>query len=187
MPQIALPADAVGDALLQLRAVTEADVPAFVEAFQDPAIAQGAYHGKMPATDEALRPYLRRNAERMQSGEGVLLAIWEAGAERLSGQTMLFDVDWDNRSAELGFWIAPWARGRGLSVPALRLTLRFAFDHVGMGRVVGLTGVENVLAQRAMERAGLEREGVLRGFERTPTGRMDQVCFACLCDDPRPG
>jgi RimJ/RimL family protein N-acetyltransferase len=185
MPRISLPIDALRDAALELRPVTPADAPAFVEAFQDPAIAQGAYHGRMLATEEALRPYLRSNAERMQAGEAVLLGIWEAGVERLSGQTMLFDIDWDDRTAELGFWIAPWARGRGLIAPALRLTLSLAFDHLGLGRVVGLTGVENVLAQRAMERAGMTREGVLRGLEKTPSGRMDQVCFAVLSDDLR--
>jgi RimJ/RimL family protein N-acetyltransferase len=37
-----------------------------------------------------------------------------------------------------------------------------------------------------MERAGLRREGVLRGFDKTPTGRLDQVCFGILSDDPRP-
>jgi RimJ/RimL family protein N-acetyltransferase len=185
MPRISLPAAGLRDGTLELRPVSEADVAAFVEAFQDPAIAEGAYHGKISATEKALRPYLGRNAERMQAGEGVLLGIWEARSERLSGQTMLFDIDWDNRGAELGFWIAPWARGRRLIGPALRLTLSLAFDHMGMGRLVGLTGVDNVLAQRAMERAGLMREGLLRGLEWTPTGRMDQVCFAILSDDPR--
>jgi RimJ/RimL family protein N-acetyltransferase len=185
MPPIALPAGALRDQTHELRAVTEADVPAFVEALQDPTIAEDGYHGRLAATEDAVRPYLRRNAERMQAGEGVLLGIWEAAAERLSGQTMLFAIDWENRSAELGFWIAPWARGQGLIRPALSLTLGFAFDHLGMERVVGLTGAENVLAQRAMERAGLQREGVLRGLERTPTGRMDQVCFSVLSDDPR--
>lgn len=109
----------------------------------------------------------------METGQGVLLGVWEAGAEWLSGQTMLFNIDWDERAAELGFWIAPWARGRG---SALRLTLAFAFDHLGIERLSGLTGVDNVPAQRAMKGAVLQREGVLRGLEKTPTGRLDQVC-----------
>jgi RimJ/RimL family protein N-acetyltransferase len=168
-----------------LRPVSEAGVPAFVDAFQDPAIAEGAYHGQMAATEEVLRPYLKRNAERMETGDGVLLGVWEAAAERLSGQTMLFNFDWDERAAELGFWIAPWARGRGLSEPALRLTVGFAFDHLGIERVYGLTAIDNVAAERAMERAGLQREGILRGVLKTSTGRLDQVCFGILASDPR--
>jgi RimJ/RimL family protein N-acetyltransferase len=182
-PSIALPDEALRDGSIELRPVSEAGVPAFVEAFQDPAIAEGAYHGQIAATEEAMRPYLKRNAERMETGDGVLLGVWEAGAERLSGQTMLFNIDWNERTAELGFWIAPWARGRGLSEPALRLTLGFAFDHLGIERVYGLTGVDNVAAQRAMQRAGLSREGVLRGVIKSFKGRLDQVCFGVLASD----
>ena len=45
----------------------------------------------------------------MATGTGVLLAIWEPRADRLSCQTRMFDVDWDELTAELGFWIVPWA------------------------------------------------------------------------------
>jgi len=183
---ITIPDGALGDESLELRAVSEDDVEAFVEAFQDPAIAEGAYHGQLAGTEDVLRPYLARNAERMEAGEAVLLGIWEKGAERLSGQTMLFGIDQEQGTAELGFWTAPWARGRGLATPALRFTLALAFDHVGIGRVYGLTGLDNTQAQRAMERVGMQREGVLRGLEKIPTGRLDQVSFAILVSDPRP-
>ncbi|MDX6586107.1 MAG: hypothetical protein QOI31_580 [Solirubrobacterales bacterium] len=185
MPSIALPRAGVGDGSIELRSITEDDTPAFVKAFKDPAIAQGAYHGQLAATDEALRPYVQRNSERMEAGDGVLLGVWEPEAVQLSGQTMLFDIDWDERTAELGFWIAPRSRGCGLSRRALELTLSFAFQDLGLERIYGLTGVDNVGAQRSMERAGLKREGVLRGLEKTPTGRLDQVCFAILSDDVR--
>jgi RimJ/RimL family protein N-acetyltransferase len=182
-PSIILPEAALRDGVIELRPVSEADVPAFVDAFQDPAVAQGAYHGQIAATDDALRPYLKRNAERMKSGDAVLVGVWEADAERLSGQTMLFNIDWEEGAAELGFWVAPWARGRGLSEPALRLTVAFAFDHLDIERVYGLTGVDNEAAHRAMERAGLRREGILRGVMKDSTGRLDQVCFGILAGD----
>jgi RimJ/RimL family protein N-acetyltransferase len=171
--------------VIELRPVSEADLPAFVEAFQDAPIAQGAYHGQIAATEEALRPYLKRNAERMKAGDAVLLGVWAAGAERLSGQTMLFNIDWEEGTAELGFWVAPWARGRGLSELALRLTIAFAFDHLGIERVYGLTGVDNEAAHRAMEGVGLQREGVLRGAIQDTAGRLDQACFGILAADPR--
>jgi len=185
MPGITLPDGALGDQSLELRAVSEADVAAFVAAFQDPAIAEGAYRGKLAGTEDELRPYLARNAERMESGEAVLLAIWEEGARRLSGQTMLFRIEQEDGTAELGFWTAPWARGRGLAARALRLTVAFGFDHLGIERIYGITGLDNRPAQRAMEGVGMQREGVLRGLAKIPEGRLDQVCFAILVTDPR--
>ena len=115
------------DDSIELRPVSETDVGAFVEAFKDPAIAEGAYHGKLAGTAEALLPYLRRNSERMESGDAVLLGVWETDADALSGQTMLFNLDWDDRTAELGFWMTPSARGRGLTERALSLTVTLAF------------------------------------------------------------
>jgi RimJ/RimL family protein N-acetyltransferase len=184
-PSITLPDEPLRDGTIELHPVSEAEGPAFAQAFQDPAIAEGAYHGQIAATEDAMLPYLKRNAERMEAGDAVLLGVWESDAERLSGQTMLFNFDWDDGTAELGFWVAPWARGRGLSEPALRLTIAFAFDYLGVERLYGLTGVDNDAAQRAMKGAGLRREGILRGVVRDSTGRLDQVCFGILADDPR--
>jgi RimJ/RimL family protein N-acetyltransferase len=61
--------------------------------------------------------------------------------------------------------------------------LGFAFDHLGIERVYGLTGVDNVAAQRSTQRAGLSREGVLRGVIKSLKGRLDQVCFGVLASD----
>ena len=178
MPPITVPE--LSDGVIELRAVTEADVPAFVEAFADAAIAEGAYHGQLAATDAAIRPYLARHPQRMADGDGVLLGVWEPDAQRLSGQTMLFAVDWRNLVAELGFWIAPWARGRGLIGRAIPLTLDLAFGHLGLERVRGVTDRTNTAAQRAMERAGMEREGLMRASRAGPDGRVDQVLYAIL-------
>jgi RimJ/RimL family protein N-acetyltransferase len=180
---ITLPDGGVRDGAVELRPLVETDAPAFLMALADVAISQGAYHGRLDGGEDVVRRYLARNAERMAAREGVLLGVWEADAERLSGSTMLFRIDWEERLAELGFWIAPWARGRGLATKALRLTVDLAIDHLGVERLTGLTGVDNAGAQRAMETAGLRREGVLRGLERTATGRLDQVCFAVLASD----
>jgi RimJ/RimL family protein N-acetyltransferase len=182
---ITLPDVGLQDGPVELRPLTEADVSAFVMALEDGAISEGAYHGHLDGGEGVVRAYLARNAERMESGDAVLLGVWEANAQRLSGSTMLFRIDWDERVAELGFWIAPWARGRGLARTALRLTVALALDHLRVERLTGLTGVDNLGAQRAMESAGLEREGVLRGLEKTAAGRLDQVCFAVLAIDRR--
>lgn len=180
---ITLPEGGVRDGTVDLRPLAEADAPAFVMALEDAAISDGAYHGRLDGGEGVVRAYLGRNAERMESGEAVLLGVWETDALRLSGSTMLFRIDGDERVAELGFWIAPWARGRGLARTALRLTVALALDHLEVERLTGLTGVDNLGAQHAMESAGLQREGVLRGLEKTPTGRLDQVSFAVLASD----
>jgi RimJ/RimL family protein N-acetyltransferase len=96
---------------------------------------------------------------------------------------MLFGIDADERDAELGFWLSPRARGRGLAARAIGLTVGWAFAELGLERVHGLTETDNGAARRAMESAGLLREGVLRGLERRPTGRVDLVSYSILHTD----
>jgi RimJ/RimL family protein N-acetyltransferase len=65
----------------------------------------------------------------------------------------------------------------------------FGFDWLaalGIERVAAQTDVANVPAQRAMEAAGFIREGVLRGANPGPDGRVDYVAYARLVTDPAP-
>lgn len=62
----------------------------------------------------------------------------------------------------VGIWIAPEHRGKGHGSEAQRLGAAYLFEHTLMERVEAGTESENVGEQRALERAGFTREGVLR-------------------------
>ena len=49
------------------------------------------------------------------------LTIVGSGSDVCVGQINVHHVDWDNARAELGIWVAPRARGKGLARTALRL------------------------------------------------------------------
>ncbi len=87
---------------------------------------------------------------------------------------------------EVGYWTAPWARGRGVAARAARLHAGWGFEELGMARVELLADVENTGSQRAAEKAGWRREGVARGVRSAPrdaSRRVDMVVFARLAQD----
>lgn len=62
----------------------------------------------------------------------------------------------------IGIWIAPDHRGRGHGVEAQRQLAAYLFENYYLERVEASTDVDNVGEQRALEKAGFTREGVLR-------------------------
>lgn len=62
----------------------------------------------------------------------------------------------------LGIWVAPAHRGKGHGSQAQRLGAQYLFEHTMMERVEAGTEQENLAEQRALEKAGFTREGVLR-------------------------
>jgi RimJ/RimL family protein N-acetyltransferase len=174
----------LGDGVVELRLLSGDDAPAFLDGLRDRAVAHYAYSDQLDAEETAVREHIARVPDRVAADDAVLLAVLDAATGAFIGKTMLFHVDRDNRSAELGFWLSPVSRGRGLAARAIGLTVRWAFDELGLERIQGLTDVENETSQRVMERVGFVREGTLRGAERRADGtRRDLVSYSALVTD----
>jgi RimJ/RimL family protein N-acetyltransferase len=67
-----------------------------------------------------------------------------------------------NRVYNIGIDVDPAHRGRGYGAEAQSLLARYLFDTYTVERVEASTDVENIPEQRALERAGFTREGILR-------------------------
>ena len=61
-------------------------------------------------------------------------------------------------SVEIGFGLAPSARGHGYAAEAARALVSLAREH-GLSRVVADTAPDNIASQRTLERAGFTRSG----------------------------
>ncbi|WP_204059085.1 GNAT family N-acetyltransferase [Microbispora corallina] len=87
-------------------------------------------------------------------------------------------------NSEVGYWLAPWARGRGVATEAVRALSAWGFAH-GLPRITLLADVENVPSQRVAMRSGFTLEGVQRGAAGGRDGRrVDLTAYARLAGDP---
>ncbi|MER5865935.1 GNAT family protein [Kitasatospora sp. NPDC002040] len=82
-----------------------------------------------------------------------------------------------------GISLLPSVRGRGLGASAMRELVRYLFAHTQLVRVEAATEVENIAAQRVLERAGFSREGVLRSIAYRDGGWHDGVGYSVLRSD----
>ncbi len=83
----------------------------------------------------------------------------------------------------IGIALTPAARGRGIGARAQRMLAEYLFATTAVDRVEASTDVDNVAEQRALEKAGYHREGVLRGAQARRDGRHDLVSYAVLRGD----
>jgi len=83
----------------------------------------------------------------------------------------------------IGIELVPDARGQGYGTEAQALVARYLFEHTGVNRVEAQTDIENVAEQRALDKAGFVREGVLRGSQFRAGAHHDLVSYSILRAD----
>lgn len=84
----------------------------------------------------------------------------------------------------MGIAMLPEARGRGYGTEAHRLLARYLFAHTTVHRIEADTEVDNIAEQRALEKAGFTREGVMRGCGWRDGAWRDGVTYSLLRTDP---
>jgi RimJ/RimL family protein N-acetyltransferase len=169
----------ISDGVIVLRPSEERDVPSIADASHDPETRQ--WLDDEPLTLERQRDLVSRAQERWRSGRGAPFVIAEATTDVALG---LLNVQFDDDEvAGLAVSVFPDARGRGVAPRALRLGAELATLELGLQRVYAEAAVANVASMRAIEKAGFQREGLLRAHCKTHGRRHDCVMFSVVPSD----
>lgn len=93
-------------------------------------------------------------------------AIWWAFREASDGAFVgyggLFDINREDRKAEIGYGLHPEFWGSGYATEAIAAIVGFAFDRLRLHRVYGLVDPGNGASIRVLEKLGFDLEGTLR-------------------------
>jgi len=164
-----------------LRPWREDDALAVTAACQDPEIARWIPVIPSPYSEEDARGFLEQSRLSWDLGEAYGFAIVDEANELLGAIAMRmlrFSV------GHIGYWVTSGARGRGVATNALNALCRWAVDDLGLKRLELMTDPGNVASQRVAEKAGFQREGILRSsLEYRDGRRRDSVLFSALPDE----
>lgn len=114
-------------------------------------------------------------------GEGTDAQWWPVGD--MSWHAELYGPNLGSRAISIGVALTREARGRGIGRVSQGL-LAGVLHRAGVHRVEASTDPTNANEQRALQRAGFHREGILRGAQMRADGRHDLVVFSCLPGEP---
>jgi RimJ/RimL family protein N-acetyltransferase len=135
-----------------------------------------------PAPPDFARTWLAAYEAGRGDGSREAFAIVDDGGTFL-GVAVVPRIDRESKTAELGYVVAPAARGRGVAAEALRQLTAWALSELGMLRVELMISVENGASKRVAERCGYVREGVLRSLYFKQGVREDTEIWSRLPSD----
>lgn len=181
MAGLRYPAPDLTDGSTCLRAWTLDDLECVEEASSDPRIPEGT---TVPAVYTAVagREFIERQWSRVESGEGLSLAIAPQSTPAAIGLVVL-TLRPQAGVAGIGYWVVPSARGGGHASRAVQLLSDWALSEAGIARVEAWVEPENLASQRVLTTAGFECEGTLRSFLAFATRRADAMVFSRVGTD----
>ena len=177
------PEPPLADEVVALRPWHVGDAPAVATAIHgDPEIASWLDQVPQPYGLDDAHEYIAACKRGWAEGAGAFFAVVDPADGTLLGSLGLRLAGLPQGVAEVGYWIAREARGRGVASHAVRLAASWILGEVGIERLQLRADVLNVSSQRVAEKAGFTREGVLRSmhYNARQGRRVDFVLFSLL-------
>jgi len=162
-----------------LREFSYRDVPMLRELSTDPYVP---LIGSLPAnaSEQEAQDYVDRQRGRLAEGAGFSFAIAEADTDRAVGGIGLWLAALPYGRAMAGYSVTPSTRGRGLAAAALIAVTEFGWTIPALHRIELYIEPWNEGSVRTAERAGYEREGLLRSHQEIGGRRRDMLLYATV-------
>ena len=172
---------------VRLEPLAEGHLEGLFAAAQDPDT--WLYMASDPSTSlEKMRAWLEAALAAREAGSTQPFAIVERASGKPVGSTRYFDISPTDRHLEIGHtWLAAAVRRTPVNTECKYLLLCHAFEELGAVRVQLKTDRRNERSQRAIERLGAVREGILRKHMILESGYIRDTVLYSITDDEWPG
>jgi RimJ/RimL family protein N-acetyltransferase len=163
--------------IVRLEPLEEGHVADLAVAGAEPSIWQFMPYG-LVTTPERMATFVRETRALGAGGTTLPFAVVDRVTGRAVGCTRYLDIQPAHRGLEIGgTWYAVDRWRTGLNTECKRLLLAHAFETLGTIRVQLKTDLRNERSQRAIERIGGTREGVLRDNTILPDGYVRSTVY----------
>lgn len=172
---------------LLLRDFTVEDAPAVHRYGSNPEVVRYMPWG--PNTWKDTEDFLKLKLEdqRTDPRRRFDLAVTLASSGELIGACGLYVISTERRQGAIGYVYRRDVWGRGYATEAARALVALGFEKLGMHRIFSYVDVDNAASARVLEKAGMQREGLVRHDVQMRGEWRDSYLYAILEDDPPAG
>lgn len=170
----------LGDVTLRL--LTKSDIP-FLWELYEPSVFEYMLH--RVESEEQLEEWLQTGIDQMNVQQTAIVYVVEhTKTKNIMGTTRIYGIDQVNRSCEIGstFYGKAFQRTH-VNTTCKFLLLQYCFESLGMIRVQFKTDELNMPSQRAIERIGGIKEGVLRNERVRSNGTVRNAVIYSIVND----
>jgi ribosomal-protein-alanine N-acetyltransferase len=140
-------------------------VDALAAAWSDPSVVR-ANPVPADASPDGARRWICGESQRRDRGLSLDLVVGPLDGDRVWGEVGLRGFDMAVGRAEIGWWLAPAVRGRGVASAAVSLLVAWALaPPLGLRQVWARVGWANQASARVAAAAGFRRLGTAGGSD----------------------
>ena len=169
-------------AVVTLRPFTASDVDRVMTEFStEDAVGSVQWFGFLPGSAAAHREFAET---------GFMTADWGRVIIEASGEWAGRLAWWKNKWGppeswcwQFGILLRADMRGQGIGTQAQRMLVEYLLAHTRTNRIEAVTDVTNIAEQKALERAGFTREGILRSCQWRNGEWHDQIMYSVIRSD----
>jgi len=171
---------------LLLRELRLSDAPAVAASAGDHRVAQFLIEVPSPYPVSLARRWITGRIAWWELGRGITLAITSREAPDLLLGSVSLRHHARDRRAELGYWLAAPAWGRGYATEATTAAVDFGFRQLALARIYAQVIVGNAASMRVLDKLGMVKEGTKRRHLRKGRRLHDVVFYGLLREEWAP-
>ncbi len=135
-------------------------------------------------TVEDSKAFIQSALKQFAHNEGFQAGIWYK--DKLVGGIGYNPINWASRKVEIGYWLAESMQGKGLMTRICRTLITYAFNELGLNKVVIRCATGNTRSCAIPKRLGFKQEGILRDAEWLNDHYVDLVVYGLLAREWHP-
>jgi N-acetyltransferase len=172
--------------VVRLEPLATTHAAALYAAAQDPAIWR-YLPTDASVSEAAVGEWIAQALAQREAGSQMPFAIVEEATDTAVGSTRYLNIMPHDRGLEIGWtWLTPRVQRTAVNTECKYVLLRHAFEELSAIRVQIKTDSRNTISQRAIERLGAVREGVLRKYQIVRDDYQRDTVMYSIIDDEWP-